>query len=108
MPTGTRLRMETGMTNLGSGGEAKASPADREAAETDLRQSDATGGVPEGRGGSMDAALGADTDPTLPADDITLRQGRSAPLPTQVGAGETGAYGETVEDLPALGGDDEG
>ena len=98
--------METGMTNLGSGGEAKASPADREAADTDLQQSDATGGVPDGRGGSMDAALGANVDPTLPADDITLKQGRSAPLPSQVGAGETGAYGETVEDMPALDGDE--
>jgi len=35
------------MTNLGSGGEAKASPADREAAETDLGQSSETGGTPE-------------------------------------------------------------
>jgi hypothetical protein len=102
--------METGMTNLGSGGEAKASPADREAADTDLQQSDATGGVPgaAGRGGSMDAALGANDDANLPPDDITLEQGRSAPLPTQVGAGETAAYGETVEDMPALDSDDEG
>jgi hypothetical protein len=100
--------METGMTNLGSGGEAKASPADREAAETDLRQSEATGGVPAGRGGSMDAAMGADMDPTLPSDDITLQQGRIAPLPSQIGAGEVAAYGETVEDMPALDSDDEG
>jgi len=102
--------METGMTNLGSGGEAKASPADREAADTDLQQSAATGGVPAaaGRGGTVDAAMGANMDPSQPADDITLEQGRSVPLPTQVGAGETAAYGETVEDMPALDSDDEG
>jgi hypothetical protein len=100
--------METGMTNLGSGGEAKASPADREAAETDLQQSDATGGVPgaAGRGGSMDAAMGANMDPTESADDITLQQGRIAPLPSQVGDGETAAYGETVDDMAALDGDE--
>ncbi len=89
------------MTNLGSGGEAKASPADIEAAETDLGQSDLTGGTPSGRGGSMDAALGADADPTLAARDVRLDQAGGG-LPPQVDAGEAAAYGETVADLPAL------
>lgn len=96
------------MTNLGSGGEAKASPADREAAETDLGQSSATGGVPDaaGRGGSMDAALGADMDPTLPGGGVTLDQGVISPAAPQLGEGETAAYGETVENAATL--DDEG
>ncbi len=42
------------MQNLGSGGEAKASPADREAAETDLQQSSATGGEPAGNAAAPD------------------------------------------------------
>ncbi len=54
----------------------------------------------------MDAALGANADPTLPAGGVTLDQGTIAPAEPQVGAGETAAYGETVADMPAL--DEEG
>ncbi|MEA2688208.1 MAG: hypothetical protein QOJ39_1561 [Candidatus Eremiobacteraeota bacterium] len=83
------------MTNLGSGGEAKASPADREdtnpvgpADDVDVDQTS--------HGGTMDTALGANEDPSLPAgnDDGT---GTSLP---RVGQGETAAYGETIENAP--------
>jgi hypothetical protein len=96
--------MDTGMTNLGSGGEAKASPADREdtnpigpADDADDANVDQTG-----RGGTMDTALGAQSDPTLPPGND---DGTGTNLP-RVGFGETAAYGETVENMSALGADD--
>lgn len=84
------------MTNLGSGGEAKASPADREDTNP-IGPADDVNVDQTSRGGTMDAALGANEDPSLPAgnDDGT---GTSLP---QVGAGQTAAYGETVENAPA-------
>jgi hypothetical protein len=85
--------METGMQNLGSGGEAKASLADRDAAETDLARSGRDENADQtGRGGTMDTALSANADPTLTTGDTTL---------PQVGQGETAAYGETAENAPA-------
>jgi hypothetical protein len=82
--------METGMRNLGSGGEAKASPADE--VDTDPIGPAGDENVDQtGRGGTMDAAMGANTDPTLP-------RGASTP---RVGAGQTAAYGETIENAPA-------
>jgi hypothetical protein len=88
--------MDTGMTNLGSGGEAKASPADREdtapigtADDVEVDQSS--------RGGTMDAALAANEDPSLPPGND---DGTGTALP-RVGQGETAAYGETIENAPA-------
>jgi hypothetical protein len=83
--------METGLQNLGSGGDAKASPADREAVETDFARPGNDEDVDQtGRGGTMDTALAANADPTL-----------GAVVMPQVGQGETAAYGETVENAPA-------
>jgi hypothetical protein len=87
--------MDTGMTNLGSGGEAKASLADRE--DTDpIGPADDVDVDQTGRGGTMDAALGAQNDPTLPAGND---DGTGTTLP-RVGFGETAAYGETLENAP--------
>ena len=84
-----------GMTNLGSGGDAKASPADRE--DTDpIGPADDVDVDQTGRGGTMDEALGAQNDPTLsPGQD----DGNGTNLP-RIGAGQTAAYGETVENAP--------
>ena len=87
------------MQNLGSGGEAKASPADRVDAEGDLATS---ASAPDDvdttdRGGTMDAALGADRDPDLGARDA---DGTRAIPRSQTGANETAAYGETIENEP--------
>ncbi len=82
--------MNTGMQNLGSGGEAKASPAD-EADTAPIGPAGDERTDQTGRGTSMDAAMGANTDPSLPLGASTPR----------VGAGETAAYGETVENAPA-------
>ena len=80
--------METELpSNLGDGGEAKASPADEETTvdvptvrgETRMRDDE--------REGTMDAQLGANWDPALTTDLDRVH----------VGAGETAAYGETVE-----------
>jgi hypothetical protein len=85
--------METGIQNLGSGGDAKASPADRDAAETDLARPGRDENVDQtGRGGTMDTALGANADPTLPTGGTAM---------PQVGQGQTAAYGETAENAPA-------
>ena len=79
------------MTNLGSGGEAKAAMADRDDAETmhadvdDDRPVDQTE-----RGGTMDEAMAANMDPDLVDDNEPM-----------LGAGETAAYGETIENAPA-------
>jgi len=90
---GYTWRMETGMQNLGSGGEARGSAADREAADTDAPRPAADENVDQsGRGGTMDTALGANADPTL------VTGTGDAP---QVGQGETAAYGETAENAPA-------
>lgn len=112
------------MTNLGSGGEAKASPADRDAAETDLGQSSATGGVPSGegddvdvdqteRGATMDTAMAANMDPDLMdstgersspsggAGSITVDDSLIGTASPQLGQGQTAAYGETAENAPA-------
>ena len=90
------------MTNLGSGGEAKASPADREDTNP-VGPADDANVDQTGRGGTMDTALGAQSDPTLPAgnDDGT---GTSLP---RVGFGQTAAYGETVDNMSALAADEE-
>src|SRR5579875_3070236 len=105
--------METGMTNLGSGGEAKASLADRDAAETDLAQSGETGGLPTTAGGTMDTAMAADMDPDLiagtgdassprgGAGSITLDDATIGTASPRLGFGQTAAYGETVENTPA-------
>jgi len=78
------------MTNLGSGGEAKASPADT----IDTDPIDGGGDADQtGRGATTDAAMGANADPTLPED----------PRAPQVGDGEAAAYGETIENAPAPG-----
>ena len=83
------------MTNLGSGGEAKASPADRE--DTDpVGAADDVDVDQTGRGGTMDAALGAQFDPTLPAGND---DGTGTTLP-RIGFGQTAAYGETVGNAP--------
>lgn len=79
------------MQNLGSGGEAKASPADRDDAETDLARPGSDENVDQTeRGGTMDTALAANADPAL----------GSVVMP-QVGQGQTAAYGETIENAPA-------
>jgi hypothetical protein len=93
--------MDTGMTNLGSGGEAKASPADREDTNPIGPADDADAGQ-TGRGGTMDTALGAQSDPSLPAGND---DGTGTNLP-RVGFGQTAAYGETVENMSALAADD--
>ena len=94
------------MQNLGSGGEAKASPADRADAAGDLAVSNAEDDVDRSgietereraRGGSMDAALGAENDPDLRSTDA---DGTPAIRRSRVGANETAAYGETVENEP--------
>lgn len=92
--------METGLTNLGSGGEAKASPADE---ELEIERADGgTGnlslddvGDETERGGTMDQAMGANMDPDLPDETEPM-----------LGYGETAAYGETVESETALDADD--
>ena len=85
------------MQNLGSGGEAKASPADRADAEGDLAAQRETGAEADATasegGGTMDAALGADRDPSLAQDDDA--DGTIAPARPSLGANETAAYGET-------------
>jgi hypothetical protein len=82
-------RIKSAMQNLGSGGEARGSAADREAADTDAPRPAADENVDQtGRGDTMDTALGANADPI----------GSMSP---QVGQGETVAYGETAENAPA-------
>jgi hypothetical protein len=107
--------METGMTNLGTGGEAKgASEADKEPSievvrdETDERPVDQTG-----RGSTMETSMGANMDPDLmrstgerskpggSAGSITVDDDLiGTPSPT-LGAGQAAPYGETVENMPA-------
>ena len=91
------------MQNLGSGGEAKASPADRDAAETDLARPGRDENVDQTeRGGTMDAALAANADPTLVTETgAGDRAGTIGIASPQVGQGETAAYGETAENAPA-------
>lgn len=75
------------MQNLGSGGEAKASPADRE----DTMPTGAAPGRPVDqteRGSTMDTALDE--------SDQGIDESKG-----HVGYGETAAYGETVENAPA-------
>ena len=80
------------MQNLGSSGEARGSAADREDADTDAARPVADEDVDQtGRGGTMDAAIGANADPSLPTD----------PNLGRIGQGETAAYGETAENAPA-------
>jgi hypothetical protein len=106
--------METGMQNLGSGGEAKASPADRDAAETHLARPWNDGGVDQtGRGGTMDTAMAANADPGLltgtgdaagtagTAGNTTIGSSTIGTASPQVGQGQTAAYGETAENAPA-------
>jgi hypothetical protein len=88
--------METGMTNLGSGGEAKASPADREDTNP-IGAADDVNVDQTSRGGTMDTALGANENPSLPAGND---DGSGTSLP-RVGQGQTAAYGETIENAPA-------
>jgi|GEM_PF-6543407 len=92
------------MQNLGSGGEAKASPADRADAEGGLAPR--TGVEPDadqsGRGGTMDTAVAANADPDLGSGDGRIGdEGEIVPQRARLGAGETAAYGETVENEPA-------
>jgi hypothetical protein len=92
--------METGMQNLGSGGEAKASPADRDDADSDAPRADRRDETDQSeRGGTMDAALGAENDPDLDTgvdEDGTIARARPS-----LGANEAAPYGETIENAPA-------
>jgi hypothetical protein len=114
--------METGMQNLGEGGEAKASQADRDDADT-MQPTSATGGIPtvrgeedvdqSERGASIDAAMGANMDPDLMvstgerssprggAGSLTVDDDLIGTASPRLGAGETAAYGETIENAPA-------
>ena len=76
------------MENLGSGGEAKASPADRE--DTDPIARPRVHPVD-------DAELGSTMDTALDESDVALDESKGI-----VGYGETAAYGETVENEPYL------
>lgn len=90
------------MTNLGSGGEAKASAADREDTNPVGGADDGGRVDASGRGGTMDAALGADGDPALSAGND---DGTGTAL-SRAGQGQTAAYGETVENAATLDADD--
>jgi hypothetical protein len=89
--------MDTGMTNLGEGGEAKASLADEDPiidvpGDEPIDTTPVDGDIDEHEG-TIDAALGANMDPTLPPE----------PEPPHIGYGETAAYGETIENDPMPG-----
>ena len=76
------------MQNLGEGGEAKASPADRDpSVNVPTVRGEGRVRDDEGVEGSMDAQLGANMDPDLTNDLDRVH----------AGYGETAAYGETVE-----------
>jgi len=92
------------MQNLGSGGEAKASPADR--ADAEGAMAPRTGVEPRadqsGRGGTMDTALAANADPdVLGADGQIGDEGVIVPARAQLGQNEIAPYGETAENEPA-------
>jgi hypothetical protein len=106
--------METGMTNLGTGGEAKgASPADKEQM-IDVPSDESGRPVDQTeRGSTMETTMAPNMDPDLvDSTGERSRPGGSAgsitvddkligtPSPT-VGYGETAAYGETTENMPA-------
>jgi hypothetical protein len=89
---------DDGMQSLGSGGEAKASPAD-EADTEPLGPIDDLDVDQTERGTTMDTALDEDLAARdAPAETASWTIG---PAESKVGYGETAAYGETAENAPA-------
>jgi hypothetical protein len=88
------------MQNLGSGGEAKASPAD-EADTAPLGPADDVDVDQTERGRTMDTALDDDIAARDVADETAATGWTITPAKSQVGYGEAAAYGETAENAPA-------